>query len=136
MDDICHNGFISRINSNTLYVIIVSQSACSECHAKGFCSVADQKDKEIEITGFKKNYQVGQEVTVVMRESDGLKAILIGYFLPFLVLIISLFITIGLTGNEITGALVSIGMVVLYYGILYISRNKLQKSFRFELKET
>jgi len=136
MDDICHSGFISRINSNTLYVNIVSQSACSGCHAKGFCSVAEQADKEVEITDFKKDYQVGQEVTVVMRESDGLKAILIGYFFPFLVLIVSLFTTISLTGDEITGALVSIGMVVLYYGILYLSRNKLQKSFRFELKET
>ncbi len=136
MDEICHNGFVSRINSNKIYVRIVSQSACSECHAKGACTVSDKADKEIEISDYKGKYHVGQQVTVTMRQSMGMKAILLGYILPFFVLFITLFITIQLTGDEIAGGLIALGMLVPYYAAIFIFRKAIQRSFRFELKET
>jgi len=133
-DEISHTGFVSRINSNTLYVTIISQSACSACHVRGSCVASEMEEKEIEIRDYKGYYTPGQQVVVVMRGSAGTKAILFGYILPFVVLMVSLFVAIPVTGSEITGGLVAIGMLVPYYAGLFIFRRRLQKSFRFELK--
>jgi len=45
---IIHPGIIERISGEKVFVRILSQSACSACHAKGACSVADAEEKIIE----------------------------------------------------------------------------------------
>ncbi len=116
-------------------VNIVNESACSACHAKGACNVSDFQDKEIEITDFSKNYKPGEEVTVVFQQSQGFTAVFWGYLFPFLLVLITLIITVSLTKNDLTGGLISLAILIPYYITLYFFRHLLKKVFKFEVEE-
>jgi positive regulator of sigma E activity len=136
MELLRHTGIVKQVTPTSLVVSIINQSACSGCHAKGACSVADVQEKDIEITNFRKDYTPGTMVTVIFRESSGFRALFLGYVLPFLILLTTLIIVIELTGNEVYGGLISLAMLVPYYFALYLSKDKLKKIFTFELEET
>ncbi len=84
---IIHPGIIERISGDKVFVRILSQSACSSCHAKGACTIADVEEKIIEAElDPSENRKPGEEVMVKMEESLGHKAVLMGYVLPLIVL--------------------------------------------------
>lgn len=136
MELLKHTGIVKQVTPTSLIVSIINQSACSGCHAKGSCNVADDGEKDIEITRFSNQYSPGSEVTVIFRESSGFKALFLGYILPFLILMITLITAIEIIENEITGALVALAALAPYYIILYLMKEKLKKAFTFELEET
>ena len=122
--------------NSKLIVSIISQSACSACHSKEACTVSDFEDKEIEINDFKNNYQVGEEVTIVFKESKGFAALAWGYLIPFLLVLFTLIIATEFTGNELKSGLLSLGILIPYYTALYFLRHHLKKIFNFEVEET
>lgn len=136
MDLLRHTGIIKEVTPHSLIVSIVNQSACSSCHAKGACSVSDIQEKEIEVFNWKNTYKPGAMVTVLFRESSGMKALLLGYMFPFLLLIITLIIAISVTGHEIMSGLIALLVLVPYYLILYLNKDKIKQTFTFELEET
>ena len=132
---ISHKGYITSIEADNIQVSIVSESACSGCHAKGFCSAADAKEKIIETPNRHPNtYQIGDEVEVTLRKSHGLKAVLFGYFLPFILLITTLLTIYEVTDNQGLAGLVALAMMAPYYFILYLFRDKLKRAFEFAIK--
>nr|WP_297100293.1 SoxR reducing system RseC family protein [uncultured Draconibacterium sp.] len=120
----------------SLTVNIVSQSACSTCHAQGACSVSDFQDKEIEVTEYKGNYKVGDEVTILFKQSKGFTALIWGYVIPFFVVLGTLIIALEVTGDELKSGLLSLFILVPYYITLYFFRHLLKKVLKFELEET
>jgi len=133
--DIRHTGFVKRVTNDSLIVNIVSQSACSSCHANGACSVADYQDKEIEISHFTRKYSPGQEVTVVFQQSQGYSAIFWSYILPFILVFVTLIVAVSVTNNELIGGLLALAILIPYYITLYFFRHLLKKVFKFEVEE-
>jgi len=133
--DIRHTGFVKEVTETSLIVNIVNQSACSSCHANGACSVSDFKDKEIEITHFNNSYKLGQQVTILFKESKGFTALFYGYVLPFLLMLATLIISGLVTDNELFSGLLSLAILVPYYITLYIFRHLFKKVFNFEVEE-
>jgi sigma-E factor negative regulatory protein RseC len=132
---IIHPGIIENINGNKVSVRILSQSACSSCHAKQACTVADMKDKIIDAELDQPDkWKPGDEVMVTMDESLGRKAVILGYGLPIVVLVGSIIVFLSLFKHEGLAALLSILMLVPYYFVLYLFRNKLHKEFRFRVE--
>jgi sigma-E factor negative regulatory protein RseC len=135
-DNITHPGIVHDIDNHRIYVKILSQSACSSCHAKGMCSIADMEEKLIDVKlPQSKTYKIGDKVIVGMERSLGSRAVLLGYFVPFLVLLITLIITLTVTANELLSGLLSISVLVPYYLALYLLNDKLKKTFEFRIKE-
>lgn len=137
MDEkVLHTGIIQEVSENKLTVVIVNASACSACHAKGACLASDMKEKEIEIHRFSGNYYPGQQVNIVGHTSQGYKAAFYGYLLPFLLVFITLILTISLTKREALSGILSLVILIPYYAILYLFRNRLKRSFEFEISAT
>lgn len=136
MEMLRHTGIVKQVTPTALVVSIINQSACSGCHAQGACNISDVKEKEITVTSFHNSYQPGNVVTVIFRESLGIKALMLGYIFPLLLLLFTLVLISELTGNEILAAFVALGILVPYYLFLYVTRGKLKKEFTFELEET
>lgn len=132
--EISHKGIIKSLTDQQIVVSIVNESACSSCHAKGVCSAADMKDKEIEIRHFSGDYRVGQSVQIVGKTSQGFKALFYGYVFPFLLIMLVLITLTSLQFSEGISGLVSLSILIPYYLILYLTRNKIRKSFEFEIK--
>ncbi|WP_319503726.1 SoxR reducing system RseC family protein [uncultured Draconibacterium sp.] len=124
------------MKDTSLTVNIVSQSACSTCHAQGACSVSDFQDKEIEVTEYKGNYKIGDEVTILFKQSKGFTALIWGYVVPFFVVLGTLIIALEVTGDELKSGLLSLFVLVPYYITLYFFRHLLKKVLKFELEET
>ncbi|MCY1722826.1 SoxR reducing system RseC family protein [Prolixibacteraceae bacterium Z1-6] len=133
--DIRHRGFVTKIKGTSLLVNIVSQSACSTCHAKGACTVADYQDKEIEVTEFHGNYKTGDEVTILFKQSKGFTAVIWGYVVPFFLVLLTLIATLEITGNELHAGLLSLAILIPYYITLYFFRDHLKKVLKFEVEE-
>jgi sigma-E factor negative regulatory protein RseC len=126
---------VKKVSENSLIVSVISQSACSTCHAKGACSVADYQDKEIEITSFSKNYSVGDEIVVIFQESKGFVALLWGYVIPFFLVLLTLVISLEITHSEFKSGILSLIILIPYYITLYFFRHLLKKVFKFEVEE-
>ncbi len=132
--EISHKGIIKSITDQKIVVCIISESACASCHAKGVCSAADMQDKEVEIRNFSGEYRVGQSVQVVGKTAQGFKALFYGYVFPFLLIMLVLITLTRLQFSEGVSGLISLSILVPYYLILYLTRNKIRKSFEFEIK--
>jgi positive regulator of sigma E activity len=131
-----HKAFVKEVNGTTLTAIIENQSACASCHASGGCSMADVREKEVEIDHFIGQYMPGQEVSILLQESLGFKALFFGYLMPFILMLIILIALSALTGNELVAGILALAILVPYYIILYFMRGRLKKIFKFELEES
>ena len=85
-------GIIESINNNRITVRIDRGSACGHCSAQGLCNLAESTERIIEVNNSTQLFSTGEWVQVTMSRSMGNKAILMGYFIPFLLLISTLLI--------------------------------------------
>ena len=135
MEEITHKGIITAIDPEITTIQIISESACSACHAKGLCSLGDAKVKEVQVrTSAWIPRKVGDEVEVALRKAMGYKAVFIAYGLPLVVLFVTLF-TLNIAGaGELWAGLGAIGAVLLCYLVIFLFRGKLSKEYTFYLK--
>ncbi|MDY0287003.1 MAG: RseC/MucC family positive regulator of sigma(E) [Bacteroidia bacterium] len=134
-DIIKHEGIITSITEGKPMVKILSKSACAECHAKGACGMSDLQEKIIEVENTRNlELHEGQKVNVTMLTSMGIKAVIAGYLIPFLILMAVLFTVLGLTKKEGLAALLGLAAMIPYYIILSKLKPGLKKKFYFELE--
>jgi sigma-E factor negative regulatory protein RseC len=128
-----HEGIVTNKTDHSVTVTITTVSACASCQEKGACTMADKKDKIVDIKG---NYNVkkGDLVTVLMQQKLGLPALILGYILPLVLVITSLVLLLSLSINEALSGLISILILLPYYIILRIFRRQIDKKFTFALK--
>lgn len=82
----------------------------------------------------------GQEVKATPEEIEAVQVFArqlvedYGYFLPFILVIISLLIIYKITKNQAVAGLISLTILIPYYIILYFLRKKMKSSFLFAIK--
>ncbi|MBQ6244763.1 MAG: SoxR reducing system RseC family protein [Bacteroidales bacterium] len=135
VSEISHRGRIISVTPEVTTVQIVSESACAACHAKGMCSLGDASLKEIELpTRGWDNYQVGDEVSVVLRASMGHKAVWLAYVIPLVVMVAALLGTLAAGGSELLAGGLAIGAVALWFGVVWLLRDRLRNEYIFNIK--
>jgi sigma-E factor negative regulatory protein RseC len=131
-----HLGVIKEITDKLVRVSIIPESACGSCHARGSCSVSETGDKTIEVSILPEDkYSVGEEIKVVLRQSHGIKALALGYVLPFFILLGTLISLTSLGFSEGLAGLVSLLSLAPYYLGLSFFRERLKSEFAFSLKK-
>jgi sigma-E factor negative regulatory protein RseC len=132
--EISHQGCIVEIDDQKIKVQILSQSACSSCRAKGMCAAFEMTEKMIEVRNdHKYGYKTGEHVDLVMTQSMGNKAVILGYGLPFVLVLITLLIASQFI-PELYAGLVSLAILAPYYLVLYYLKDRLSNSFDFKIK--
>ena len=149
-----HDGIIIALNEDgTALVRIVQTSACAACKAKAMCASAESAEKEMRVTLLMDNgrpagygvldadkplleYKVGDEVEVMVQQKMGWKAVVLAYLLPFFVMLAVIFIGNALWNvrEEILGTAALCAMA-LYYLVLGMFKDRLQKEFSFTAKK-
>ncbi len=131
-----HTGYIEEVRSNQAKVRIISESACASCHAKGACTASDMKEKSIDVSTYgATNLVVGQQVIIQGQKSLGLKASLIAYIYPFLLVFITLFLTFSITQSEGISGIASLAILLPYFLVVKFYTPKLEKTFVFTIKK-
>lgn len=138
MDDIIvHQGVVSNIGAAQVTVCIQQKSACSGCHAAGYCSSVDCKDRYITVDRPAFDLAVGDLVELKGQQSMGRLAVFLSFVLPILLLIIVLTISIRIfLLSEGMSALFAFGSLFAYYGTLALFNKQLRRKFVFTIRKT
>ena len=133
-----HDGIIIVLNGDgTALVRIVQTSACAACKAKAMCASAESAEKEMTVVLLgDEQWAVGNEVEVMVQQKMGWKAVVLAYLLPFFVMLAVMFIgnAIWTVREEILGT-VALCAMALYYLLLGMFKDKLQKEFSFTARK-
>ena len=133
-----HDGIIITLNEDgTALVRIVQTSACAACKAKAMCASAESAEKEMTVIHLgDEQWAVGNEVEVMVQQKMGWKAVVLAYLLPFFVMLAVMLIgnAIWAVREEILGT-VALCAMALYYLVLGMFKDKLQKEFSFTAKK-
>ena len=146
-----HDGIIIALNEDgTALVRIVQTSACAACKAKAMCASAESAEKEMTVVLLgDEQWAVGNEVEVMVQQKMGWKAVVLAYLLPFFVMLAVMFVGNGLLaiGDGATGLLgdeakreavlgtVALCAMAVYYLVLGLFKDKLQKEFSFTARK-
>ena len=132
-----HKGIVKSIEGNELQVSILNHSSCASCNVKGSCSVSDIEEKLIDVYVTEPDaYKLGEHVEVYYKQSLGFRALFLGYVLPFLVLLVTMIVMLSVTDRELLSGIVALAALVPYYLIVYITKDKLKKTFSFSIKKS
>ena len=134
-DYVTHQGKIERVEKHKVFVRIEQKTACQDCHAGSVCLASDKKEKIIEVNDFSNDFAMQEEVLVMVRSSSGLMATFIAYALPILLVITAIVVGIHTTQSEVIGGLMGLLVLLPYYYILFLFRDKLKKKFVFSLSK-
>ena len=133
-----HDGIIIALNEDgTALVRIVQTSACAACKAKAMCASAESAEKEMTAVLLgDEQWAVGDTVEVMVQQKMGWKAVVLAYLLPFFVMLIVMFVgnAIWAVREEILGT-VALCAMALYYLVLGMFKDKLQKEFSFTARK-
>ena len=132
---ISHSGVVESIGYDCVHVRIVQTSACAACKVAGYCNAAESKEKVVDVyCSDSKLYKAGQQVIVSTSGQVAVRALLLGFGMPFVVLITVLFVVLQLTGSEGMAALCAIGALVPYYGLLWLMRDRVRQKLVFSIE--
>lgn len=134
-EKIKHTGVVESVDSGHMMVRILQTSACAGCKAASFCNASEKKEKLIDIYDQEsiRGHKSGDNVVITADAGTGAKAVIIGFGLPFVVLVAALIAAYSLTQSETIAAVAGIITLVPYYLIVYIFREKLRKEFSFTI---
>ena len=131
-----HFGVVMEVGDNTVRVNVMPESACGSCRAKGSCLAGG--DNERVIDAFRSpgvNYSAGEQIKVILEHSHGIKALVLGYLLPFLLVLTGLVIMTSLGINEAMAGILSLAILAPYYLGLTFFKDRLKKEFSFRLQK-
>ncbi len=130
-----HSGFISRVNKDSMTVTLEPNIHCESCYVKGSCGVTGSSTKQIEVHDFKDSFKINEKVRVHLRKTTGLKAVFWAYVFPFFLMIFTLAIASFFLKEWVAG-LLSLCVLMPYYSILYVLKDKLKSSFKISVLKT
>lgn len=135
--EIQHIGTVAEVDTNRVVVRITSRSACGSCAARAACGLAEAQEKLIEVrTADAARYAVGDEVMVGVKPYIGAKAVGLAYVGALVVLIVALVLSVGVFGvSEGVGVLITLAAVVLYYGALWLVKDKIEHTIQFTINK-
>ena len=133
-----HEGRIVEMDNESISVEIVNKSACATCHAKGVCGASEEQVRTIVIpqtlSTATAGYRVGDTVKLVLSASLGMKAVILAYGLPLVILLAAILILSSLKIEQLYVGLFSLAAVAVYYIFFAIFRDKLDKEFVFSIE--
>ena len=134
-EHISHPGVVVGINDKDIDIEILNSSMCGSCGIKSACGMSEMQEKRVTVPKPEdRDFIVGQPVSIIMNVSQGNKAALFAYFIPAFLLVAIIVILSNLSIKEWIAALVGIGVIAVYYLVLYFFKEKLKSEFKYEIR--
>lgn len=130
-----HAGVVDGVEGECVRIRILQSSACSACKVAAHCNASETKEKIIDVMDADaSHYQKGDQVMVVADTAVGFRASLYGYLLPLILMVVTLVGVLAATHSEGLAAVSALGILVPYYVLLFLMRNKLRNRLSFTLE--
>ena len=127
-----HRGFVSKVLEDKIIVSLKGNVNCEGCKAKAACGVSESNEKEIEILKTNHSFKLNDDVNIVLKKELGLKAVFWAYLFPFILMILTLFVSSSFTKEWIAG-LTSLFILIPYYTTLYFFQENFRKVFKISI---
>ena len=124
MSRITHEATVVDIVKDTIILELIRTEACGNCSIKEICHKKKNLQAKVDNP---QEFANGQKVNVFIAEKQAFTAIFLGYVLPLILVLLSLFITLHFTKDEVLAATCSLIIFPLYFLVLYKFNKKLQK---------
>lgn len=138
-NNIEHAGVVTSVTSEFITVEILNKSACAACHAKDVCIASEQSIKTIDIpqsiSTLACDYQVGEEVNVLLKASLGSRAVWLACVIPLILILISIFVLTKIGVSELVTGITIIAILAVYFFLIYLFKNKLSQVFTFTIEK-
>ena len=129
-----HEGEIIGIDNHYVHVKILLNEACQNCRSKKACMVFTARERIIDIkTEQSQSFEIGEKVNVKIATTVGMKAVLYAYVLPVVFLLTSILLGSHYIQKEIIVIAIGLGILVLYYILLYFLKSKINRTFTFTI---
>lgn len=124
-------AIVKKVDDRYLWVSIEQKSACTGCHAKSFCVSTDCRDRDMVLDKpAGENYEVGKEIAIYAKESVGIKATIIAFVLPLILIILESIVGDYYDIDSPILALIIFATMVLYFIVVYLFRGLIKKNLR------
>jgi len=135
-NDIRHSGVVESVEDGCVSVRILQASACAACKVAAHCNAAEAKEKVVEVrtSGRMPQYSVGDAVTVCTTRRVATRAVIIGFVLPFLLMVLTLLAVMLLVHDEALAGLLSLAVLLPYYIIVWLLRNRIGREVSFYIE--
>ena len=133
---ISHSGIVESISEGCVQVRILQASACAACKVAGHCHASESKEKIVDVLNVRDaaRLKVGDSVIVSASRDVANRALLLGFGVPFLILVSVLFIMLKVVSDEGLAAITAILALMPYYGMLYLMRDRIQQKISFSIE--
>ena len=133
---ISHSGIVESISEGCVQVRILQASACAACKMAGHCHASESKEKIVDVLNVRDaaRLKVGDSVIVSASRDVANRALLLGFGVPFLILVSVLFIMLKVVSDEGLAAITAILALMPYYGMLYLMRDRIQQKIAFSIE--
>ena len=133
---ISHSGIVESVADGCVKVRILQAPACGACKVAGHCHAAESKEKIVEVFCCDTaKYMTGQEVVVSTSGKVVNKALVLGFVIPFLLVLGVLVAVLFLTDHEGVAALAALGSLLPYYFLLWLRRDSIRRGISFQIEE-
>ena len=132
---ISHSGVVESVVGDCVKVRILQTSACASCKVASHCNASESKEKIVDVLNVQDtaSLKVGDPVVVSASGDVAGRALLLGFGLPFLVLVTVLVLVLLLTGREGLAALSGLVALIPYYLVLWLFRDTIRQKLAFQL---
>ena len=130
-----YRGVITAIRPGILQVEVSDATPCESCSAQSSCCMSGSREKRVEIPFTSGDYRPGDEVTVVGKNSMELKAVLIAFVLPLVLILITILMVSSMGADERQAAFISLSVLVIYFFGIFFLRDRIKGSFTFEVDD-
>ena len=133
---ISHSGIVASICEGRVQVRILQTSACAACKVAGHCNASESKEKIVDVlnVGDISKLKVGDSVIVSASGDVAKNALLLGFGVPFLILVSMLLIMLKVFSDEGLAAITALLSLIPYYFVLYLMREKIQQKISFSIE--
>ena len=133
---ISHPGVVESIEEGCVKVRILQTSACGACKVSAYCNASESKEKIVDVLNVTdtSHLKVGDQVVVCASRHVANRALLLGFGVPLVLLVLVLLITLRITNEEGVAAVAALLALPLYYSLLFLFRNRIQQELSFYLE--
>lgn len=134
-EPIRQSATVVRLSEQEIEVEVCRPEACAACKARSVCSEGGGQGKRMTLVNDGQGYAIGEQVTLVMRRSAGIKAVIIAYFVPVFLIVTILLTSQQLGVRETPAAGIALATVAVYYLAVRLFRARLKGGMTIEIEK-
>ena len=129
-----HEGVVVSFSKDMAQVQLEQTSACAGCHAKGACGASEKRDHVVEALTNGSHFTVGERVMVYGAKSIGFWSVVWAFAVPSALILFTLILSTLSGLSEVYGGLLGLAILIPYYIVIFLMRNRLKYKLRFYVR--